>query len=85
MLEVFLEDPGIIFEMASGRVVRTPIKFIIEKKERKLYESLIRVSPVQNFTITKTDKTKPIRKKNSRLMKGRPGKASDLNLSIQLK
>ena len=84
MLEIFLEDPGIPFRLDSGRIVRTPVKFTIYDKEREMYESLIRVSSIQNFTIEKTDKMKPEKKKNSRLSRRKPKANSDLKLSISL-
>jgi len=82
MLEVFLQDPGIIFVLDTGRVVRTPIKFIIDEKECDLYECLIRSSPIQNYTIEKTDKEKP--KKKILSSKIKPNKNSDLKLSVNL-
>lgn len=85
MLEVFLQDPGIVFVMASGRVVRTPVKFIIDEKERELYESLIRVSPIQNFTINETDKKKPekiIKKKVSNIRK-KPKQNIGISVNLQ--
>ena len=63
MFEVFLKSPGIIFVKANGRVVRTPIKFKIEKSEKQLYESLIRVSPISEFTITEVENVKEAKKK----------------------
>lgn len=84
MLEIFLKDPGIIFRMASGKVVRTPIKFIINDNERALYESLIKVSPIQNFTIESTDKQIPEKKIRKNLSKARRNIKKSLNLSINL-
>lgn len=83
MLEVFLQDPGIPFRLDSGRIVRTPIKFVICEEEREMYESLIRASSIQHFTIEETDKKKPEKKPNTRLFR-RPKATSNLKLSVNL-
>jgi hypothetical protein len=67
MLEVFLKSPGIPFRKPNGNVIRTPIKFNIDESERQLYESLIRVSSIQDFEIKKVEK--PIEKKKTKVPK----------------
>lgn len=83
MLEVYLIDPGIPFKLASGKMVRTPIKFIIENHEKDLYEALISVTPIRHYTIEPTDKVKPDRPK--KLVGGRRGERQKQNINLQTK
>lgn len=85
MYEVFLESPGILFVKANGNVVRTPIKFKIEESELQLYESLIRVSPISKFTITKIEKIEKIdtKKKVPKRSLKRPRTNIGLNFKIK--
>jgi len=83
MYEVFLESPGILFVKANGKVIRTPIKFKIEKSEKQLYESLIRVSPITNSSITEIETVKEIKKKAPKLSLKKPKLGLGLNLKIK--
>ena len=82
MFEVFLKSPGIIFKKANGSTVRTPIKFNIKKSELQLYESLIRVSSITEFTIKEVEDTKEIKKKSPKRSLKKPKLGIGLNLKI---
>jgi len=83
MFEVFLKSPGILFVKANGSMVRTPIKFKICKSEKQLYESLIRVSPIDDFTITEIKDVRVTKKKAPKLSLKKPKVDIGLNLKIK--
>lgn len=83
MIEVYLKSPGILFFLANGRTVRTPIKFKIKKSERQLYESLIRVSPINDFTMTEIEDIEETKKKHRKLSLTKPKLDVGLNLKIK--
>lgn len=83
MFEVFLKSPGILFVKANGSIIRTPIKFKIDKSEKQLYESLIRVSPVDDFTITEIENVKIAKKKAPKLSLKKPKVDIGINLKIK--
>jgi len=85
MFEIFLKSPGILFTKANGSMVRTPIKFKIIESEKQLYESLIRVSPISDFEITRLDEIENIKvkKKAPKLSLKKPKLDIGLNLKIK--
>jgi len=84
MFEIYLKSPGILFVMATGKIVRTPIKFKIKKSDKQLYESLIRVSPITDYTITEIDDIVEVPKKKSKKLSITKPKL-DIGLNLKIK
>lgn len=83
MFEIYLKSPGVLFVLATGKIVRTPIKFKIDKSEKQLYESLIRVSSVTDFAITEIDNIYEEKKKSRKLSLKKPRLDVGLNFKIK--
>ena len=79
---VHIKTPGHMFTKPNGETVRTPIKFEVNEKERKLCESLIRMRSYPDYEITEGELT--IRKtKVPKLSLIKSNASNQLSIKIQ--